>query len=335
MKPINWLLSTIGKRGYIAEYVRTASPAGSRIVGTGNDPHTIGFMACDCAHLVSSIGDAGYIDELLEICDAEQISAMLTLSDLDVRAISQSRDRFESKGIACFFPSFFAAETFGNKWKTFVELDKRGIATPRTWNNCEDALKSKSGYPLVVKPRKGSASEGVRVVNSDAELIDSWLHCEEPIVQEFAHGRLINVEICSDLEGRPLTGTVWERLSSIAGETGLAKTIDMPAALDFIVSLLKIIPVPGPIDVDLVDTGDGLVVLEVNTRFGGGYPVSQLAGADFPGAMEHSLRGIKPQKFDRYRRNVVMMKALAPVEYKPNLKEMGKESNVHAFGPVN
>ena len=335
MKPINWLLSTIGKRGYIADYVRKASPAGSRIVGTGNERHTIGFMACDRAHLVSSIGDASYVDQLLEICNTEEINAMLTLSDLDVRAISQCRDRFESRGIACFFPSFFAAETFGNKWKTFIELDKRGISTPRTWNSCEDALNSRSGYPMVVKPRKGSASEGVRIVNSDKELIDSWLHCEEPIAQKFVNGRLINVEICSDLQGQPLIGTVWERLSSIAGETGLAKTIDMPAALDFIVSVLKLIPVPGPIDVDLVDTGKELVVLEVNTRFGGGYPVSQLAGADFPGAMEHSLRGIRPQKFDRYRRDVVMMKALTPMEYKPNLSEFGKQSNIRVFGPGN
>lgn len=331
MNSINWLLSTVGKRGYIAEYLRAASPSNSRIVGTGNDIHTIGFMACDRAYQVSSIDAVGYADELLQICLSERITAMLTLSDIDVRVLSQSRDRFVSEGIACFFPPILAADTFGDKWKTFLELEKLGFSTPRTWNSCEDALNSNPEYPLVVKPRNGSASEGVRKVNNPDELIEAWLRSEEPVVQEYVEGRLVNVEVCSDMNGQPLTGTVWDRLSSIAGETGLARTIDMPEALALITALLKQIPVPGPIDVDLIDTGEKLFILEVNTRFGGGYPVSQLAGADFPGAMGESLEGKKPRRFDRYRRDVVMMKALTPLEYKPQLSELGDVSNVHAI----
>ena len=48
----------------------------------------------------------------------------------------------------------------------------------------------------------------------------------------------------------------------------------------------------GPIDVDLIETeGSGLQVLDVNPRFGGGYPFSHCAGSDVPGYLIAELLG--------------------------------------------
>jgi hypothetical protein len=52
-------------------------------------------------------------------------------------------------------------------------------------------------------------------------------------------------------------------------------------------------------------------VLEINLRFGGGYPVSHLAGADFPAAILAMARGEPvPESFGGYRSGVVMTKDL-------------------------
>jgi carbamoyl-phosphate synthase large subunit len=44
-------------------------------------------------------------------------------------------------------------------------------------------------------------------------------------------------------------------------------------------------------DVDLFIDGETVTVLEINPRFGGAYPVSHLAGAEFPRRIVAMLRG--------------------------------------------
>jgi|LSQX01.3.fsa_nt_gb carbamoyl-phosphate synthase large subunit len=55
--------------------------------------------------------------------------------------------------------------------------------------------------------------------------------------------------------------------------------------------------------------GTSVSVLEINLRFGGGYPGSHLAGADFPSKIASKIKGevIKPSIRD-YQRVTVMMK---------------------------
>jgi len=253
------------------------------------------------------------------VCEKDSIDAIVTLSDHDVRALACNRDKFVDKGINCFFPSTDTMDIFGDKWFTYTELQKRGFSVPESWKSLDEALEANPNYPLVIKPRMGSASFGVYLVQDTENLLNKYSVVENPIIQQYLQGRLINVEICSDSDGHPLVGCVWERLSSVDGETALAKTIEHPEALKFIVNVLAEFPVAGPIDVDLVEADGMLHLLEVNTRFGGGYPVSHLAGADFPGAMIKSMSGHLPSDFDRYRRNVTMMKALTPLEFNPSL----------------
>ena len=136
-----------------------------------------------------------------------------------------------------------------------------------------------------------------------------------PICQEVLAGRLVNVEAVSAPSGEVLGISVWERHSSVAGETLLAETIEHPKAVETTLALLAASPIPGPIDIDFVDIGGDMYILEVNTRFGGGYPTSHLAGADFPGLMAAAVQGhIAPLKSD-YERGVKMMKKLTPIRF--------------------
>jgi len=65
----------------------------------------------------------------------------------------------------------------------------------------------------------------------------------------------------------------------------------------------------GPLDVDLFVEGDRASVLEMNPRFGGGYPASHLAGADFPRLILRMIRGepVEPE-VGQFRSGVMMMK---------------------------
>jgi carbamoyl-phosphate synthase large subunit len=135
------------------------------------------------------------------------------------------------------------------------------------------------------------------------------------MAQEFVGGRLVNVEACSAPDGTVLGLSIWERIASTDGETLLAETIEHPVARKLVLELLEASPIPGPIDIDLIETPDGLHVLEVNTRFGGGYPTSHLAGAAFPEAMVSWMAGEAAPALERYRPGIRMMKQLRPVAF--------------------
>ena len=198
---MNWLASTIGKRGYVADYLRTASGVGARVIGTGNETNTIGFMACDAAYRVSAISAPEYVNEVHEICISEQINAIVTFSDIDVRVLSRHKERFVEAGIACFFPDSITAEMFGDKWRSYEAFIDAGFETPQSWLTIESVDHSFSDGPLVVKPRDGSASQGYSVVEDRQQLENAFNAIDRPLIQTFTAGRLVNVEVCSSVAG--------------------------------------------------------------------------------------------------------------------------------------
>ena len=77
-----------------------------------------------------------------------------------------------------------------------------------------------------------------------------------------------------------------------AGETDIAETIVGDARFDALAKAISAaLPCPGNMDVDVFDDGGALRVLEMNARFGGGYPFSHMAGVDLPRALVAWLRG--------------------------------------------
>ena len=314
MAPIRWLASTIGKRNYIAEYLRAASPSGSEVIGTGNERHSPGFMSCDRAWIVPAIEDATYLDSVIDICQEEAVTAAITLSDLDVGVLPGLRAHMNEQGIACFFPDMLVAQRFLDKVETASFLATNGFESPATFVDLDEA-EAQNGFPLVIKPRKGSASQGFGIFYDRASAEAHWNKIFEPLAQEFVSGRLINVEAISSPDGEVLGLSVWERLSSIAGETLLAETIEHEAAFKTALDLLETSPIPGPIDIDMIDVDGRIVILEVNTRFGGGYPASHLAGAAFPETMVEWVSGAPRGRLRRYRPGIRMMKKLTPITF--------------------
>lgn len=312
---VNWLISTIGKRGYIARYLRESNPTCTRVIGTGNDEYTPGFMSCDAAYVVPAVSASDYLEKVLEICDLEQVKAMLCVSDLDINYLPKIREQLVDRGIHCFFPEQETAQRFLDKSLAAKYFEEHGFKTPVTFDCLEQALQCLE-FPFVIKPSKGFASFGFKLVTSEPEARGHWAGVDSPIAQEYIEGRLVNVEACSDTNGKLLGISAWERLRSVAGETLLTKTIEHQEAIRQVQKLLDFSPIPGPIDIDLIEVGDELYFLEINTRFGGGYPTSHLAGADFTGAMLRSIQGKAPRdELMLYKRNVMMMKELDPVIY--------------------
>ena len=70
-----------------------------------------------------------------------------------------------------------------------------------------------------------------------------------------------------------------------AGETDIAEIVDEPEILTEITRLGKITKHIGNMDIDVFLVDGKPYILEMNARFGGGYPFSHMAGCNLPKAL--------------------------------------------------
>jgi len=105
------------------------------------------------------------------------------------------------------------------------------------------------------------------------------------MIQEFLRGQEYGLDIVCDLEGQYVTTFVKRKITMRAGETDRAETVDRPDIEAVGECIARQLGHVGNLDCDVFDTPNGLFVLEMNPRFGGGYPFSHIAGANIPAAL--------------------------------------------------
>jgi carbamoyl-phosphate synthase large subunit len=305
-----WLLSTIGKRAYIADYLREADPE-VHIVGTGRTGFTPGFLGCDEAVLMPDISDPGYLEAVRQLVRKQGIDAILSFSDPDVAALSTIREDLTALGACCFFPDCQSAQMGFDKRKTADWAIANQVLAPATFLDGREALAA-LGLPLIRKPRFGSASIGVSVIRHERDLLPPHADTAEYIYQELIAGEEVNVEICGNLHGQPMGVSAWRKVCSRNGETELAVTTRRQGLIDYGMDIGRRAAIVGPCDVDLIDRGGQLFLIEFNMRFGGGYPVSHLAGAGFLELLVRAQRGETLEPRTDFAGDVFMMKTLRP-----------------------
>lgn len=310
---MNLLFSCVGRRGYIAQYFRQHMQPGDRIFGTGNTRLTPGFRHCDSAILLPDFSDETYLDHLLQACEDHRIDAVLSFSDPDIHLLSHHRDRFEALGVTPILPSAAASQAAFDKYQTYEFCLEHGFATPQTyWEYWAAEAAIAQGiltFPVIVKPRCGSGSQGIFKAHNLAQLKVFFDYAPDMLIQEIIPGDEYGLDICADLQGQVLGVVPRQKIAMRAGETDQAQTCKRPELLELGVRLGEALGIVGPLDTDVI-LKDGIPhIIDINPRFGGGYPIAQLAGADYPGLICRMLRGeVLSPSIGSFQSDVVMLK---------------------------
>ena len=299
----------------MARMFRPCLAEGDRIIGTSNTRWTPGFNACDIGYLMPDLGTPEYVPAMLELCRREKVDALLSFFDLDVHVLSAHKEEFEALGVKCFIPSQEVADICFDKWRTFEYLTAHGFDTPMTYRDLPSVRKALDegslAFPVYIKPRSGFGSRNTFKVRNWPELeVYNGLE-PDMIVQEAMGGEAFDFDILNDLEGKAIGVVPWRKSLSRMGETEQAETVDSKELVEYGERLANTLGHAGPLDADLFVDNGRISVLEINLRFGGGYPVSHLAGADHPAAIVRMVRG-EPHglRMGAYQSGVVMMKEL-------------------------
>ena len=337
---MNVLITCAGRRGYLVEYFReVVSPLGGRVVTANSEFYAAGLLAGDQRYVVPRIDDAGYLSVLLKIVEEQRIGLVLSLFDLDLPVLAAARGLFKEIGAEVAVSNPDTIEIAGDKWRMFEFLRAHGIPTPRSWLVPDDALNAMASgdvsFPLFVKPRWGMGSVGVRRADDPAELQAAVLGAREDVartylnlmaperlgeavlIQEFLTGVEYGADVFNDLEGRHLATAVKRKISQRPEGADFAFTVSDIELEGLCSQLSLLLRHRGNLDIDFIRPDGGIPqVLEINARFGGGYPFSHLAGARFPRALVQMVRGEEPDP-GRVEAGVLSMLDIVPRRFDP------------------
>ena len=317
---INILLTSAGRRNYLVEYFREALRGRGRVFAADARAGAPALQEADGVVVMPPADDPHYVDALLEFCEAQRIGLLVPLSDLELPGLAAARARFAALGTTVLVSSPAVIGRCADKWATYDFLRLHGLRTPATYLNLADAQQAlaegRERFPLVLKPRWGSAALGLEFVYDDDELelghellgrrLARTILAYGPganqddaeravLVQAFVAGDEYSLDLVCDLSGRYVTTLAKQKLGLRAGDTDSAVTVADSALSDLGRDLCRALGPVGVIDCDVFVDADGPTVLELNPRFGNAYPFAHVAGADLPAAVVAWARGDLPE----------------------------------------
>jgi len=284
---MNVLLSSAGRRVALLDIFRQAQRSigcGGRVFAADMSVYASAFHAGDDAFVVPRCTHPEFIPTILEECVRRDVRLVIPTIDTELPAYAAARADFEAAGIHVAVSSPETIRIAADKVLTHEWLVRSGLPTVRQ-ASLQEARAASEGWPLpaIAKPRAGSSAIGVTLVRSKEEL-DALGDRSDYILQELAGGEEYTVDFWVDRSGVCRSAIPRKRLEVRAGEVSKAVTARRDELLETTFAVARALPEPfGVLNVQMfLDPDSGRVaIIEVNPRFGGGYPLAWEAGARY------------------------------------------------------
>lgn len=330
---MNILFTCAGRRNYLINYFKEALNGNGKIMAGDAQIHAPAMVDADIAIKLPSIYDENYISELLKVTREYSVNAIISLNDLELPILSENKKLFEEQGVKVIISSSDVIAICFDKWKTYQFLKDLNLNTPKTYIKLEEALedieKGILKFPLVVKPRWGSGSIGLDFPKTIKELKLSYklqkIKLKRTIlnkankkelkhtilIQEKLDGKEYGMEIVNDFKTNHYGSFAKEKLAMRSGETDKAKSIKDDRFEKLGKQVAEKLKHIGTVDSDVFVVDNKLYLLEINPRFGGGYPFAHEAGINLAAIYIEWLKGENNEnlaQFNNYREDVIFSK---------------------------
>lgn len=311
---MNILFTCAGRRTYLLKYFKENMQEGDKVIATDMQLSAPALQIADVKLQVPAVYADDYISRTLDICKRYSIDALISLNDLELPILAEQKARFDELGVKVIVSDPRVIDICFDKYKTAQWVEGLGLNAPKTYVTLEDAKKALANreiaFPLFLKPRWGSGSIGLETVEDMEELNDVYqllfkkikktilatasVGEEYILIQEKLTGNEYGLDVMNDLDGNFIAVSVKQKLAMRAGETDKAVTVDLPEVRELGAIIGRNLGHVGNLDLDIMQRANGdYCVLELNPRFGGGFPFSYEAGVNLPKAILMWLRGKK------------------------------------------
>ena len=311
MPDINVLVLSAGRR---VELIKCFKRAASELKVTGK------VIAVDCSdtapalyfadkyRLVPRIDSGRYVDAVIDVCNEESVSLIVPTIDTELLLLAENRERIEKETNARLLISDLSViQICRNKLNTQKYMEEHGFKVPHLYTK-EELEKDDIGFPLFVKPVDGSSSIDTYKVENREQLNAILTLVKDPMVQDYMVGEEYTIDVFLDFGSNIITMVPRLRMATRSGEIAKGRIVKDTEIIEDVTRLMKELKPIGHITVQCRKTDRGIEYIEINPRFGGGAPMSIMAGADSCSNLYRLLRGEVLTYNDDYRENVIFLR---------------------------
>ena len=257
---------------------------------------------------VLRVTDENYISQFLDICKKNEIGMIVPTIDTELLVLAENKKLFNDNDIIVCVSDLDFIKVCRDKRNTGDFLEKHNIRVPKAVD------KYNPTFPLFAKPYDGSLSTNLHYIKNAEELTQDILDDPKLLFMEY-----IDKETYKEYTIDMYYGTdncvkcivPRERIKIRAGEINKGRTVKCPL-MDYIKERLdKIEGCIGCICIQVFfnPLTEDVVGIEINPRFGGGYPQSYAAGGNYPEMLiKEYFLGEKIAYIDDWKDNMLMLR---------------------------
>lgn len=259
-------------------------------------------------YIIPRIGEEGYIDSIISICNKEEIKLIVPTIDTELIIMAENKEVIENKTAAkVLISDKRVIEICRNKKNTNKFFEENGFGVPKEITQ-KDINEKNYEFPLFIKPLDGSSSINAFKVKNKEELDFFNNYIEKPIIQEYIEGTEYTVDTFIDFNGNPITVVPRERIATRSGEISKGKIVKDRELINEVKKVIEILKPIGHITFQCMKTSNGIKFIEINPRFGGGAPMSIKAGANSALNLYKLLLGEELSYNEDYEDNMIALR---------------------------
>ena len=280
----NILITSVGRRVELVEaFVEAANNlSNSEVFGTDMNPEMSSaarfVSSCFPVHRADS---NDYIFELLEICEKHKIGLIVPTLDTELIALAQNRELFTRAGVNVVISDLELVSKCRDKRLTSVLFSELKIPIPKELDLTGKEL------PIFGKPVSGSLSQGLVIIKSKSEITEEILsNKDEMVFMEYISPSQYDeytIDAYYDKKSECKCLVPRRRIEVRGGEISKGITNKGTIYSDLVSLFKQITGARGVLTIQVFahkKTGQ-LKGIEINPRFGGGFPLSNAAGAKY------------------------------------------------------
>jgi len=312
-KPFSILLSSAGRRVELMNCFRSdAEELGLDLRVVATDANAKMSSACQLADEglnVPKCGEREFIPALLDICAKRQVRLLVPTIDPELEPFARHRKEFEKIGTRIAVSDPETIVICRDKLRTASFLAERGIPVPET-ASLAAVREQVFNFPIILKSREGSSSEGVLRIDKDANLRTLASALPNYIAQEQHQGIEYTVNLFFDEASQLRCAVPHVRVETRAGEVSKAMTQRNQQLLQLAERVGRALPDPfGVLCFQaIISASEEVAVFEINARFGGGFPLAHRAGAKFSKWLLEWAAELPPTITDQWQDGLTMLR---------------------------
>ena len=308
----NILITSAGRRGELVQIWKesTLSLLGpdAKVYATDINPFlSAACQLADQSFQVCRCTDPDYSAQILKLCLTHGINLIIPTIDTELQVFADSREIFLEAGVHLVVSNPELVRKCRDKRNTAALFADLSIPSPKILDPLDLV------FPCFMKPVGGSCSQGVKAIPSADYLAPVDMRNPSNLFQELVPSHWIEytVDLYYSKSGVLLSCVPRQRLEVRSGEIskGITRRDNVLQALRKRVGTISGARGVLTLQIFVDQSREKMLGIEINPRFGGGYPISHAAGANYPCMLiKEYLLGESMSYHDKWCPDLVMLR---------------------------